>query len=158
MGIFSKLFGKAGENAPEVREDIKIYTDILDRGLVNVNDFFLAGLAHHCSRKDVGFFTGTVFNDKDNQHNRKAMAVYSNQKERIVGYVPEAILDNYRKWCGRKNCVCIGYIFHDGDALRGRIRAYLPDLDRELMMKDIAEYARQACEHFGWPVPTFTAE
>ena len=156
MGIFSKIFG-AKEKAPEVTEDIRPFTGILDHS-GGVNDFYVAGLAHHCSRKDVGFFTGTVFNDKDNQYNRKAMAVYSNQKERIVGYVPEAILDNYRKWCGRKNCVCIGYIFHDGEALRGRIRAYLPDLDRELMMKDIAEYARQACEHFGWPVPTFTAE
>ena len=158
MGIFSKLFGKAEGKAPEVREDITIFTDILDRGRTNVNDFFMAGLAHHCSRKDVGFFTGVVFNEKSNQYNIRAMAVRSNQKEQIVGYVPEAILDNYRKWSGRKNCVCVGYIFHDGEYLKGRVRAYHPDADQELMMKDIADYARQACEHFGWPVPTFTAE
>ena len=157
MGIFSKLFGKA-EKAPEVQEDIRIYTDILDRWRENVNDLFVAGLAHHCSRRDIGFFTGYVFNEKDNSYNRKAMAVYSHQKERIVGYVPEAILENYRKWCKRKDCVCVGYIFHDGEALRGRIRAYAPGLDKDEMMKDIADYARQACEHFGWPVPTFTAE
>jgi hypothetical protein len=158
MGIFSKLFGKAEDKAPEVREDITIFTDILDRGRVYTNDVYIAGLAHHCSRKDVGFFTGVVFNEKSNRYNSRAMAVRSNQKEQIVGYVPETILDDYRKWCGKKNCVCVGYIFHDGEALRGRVRAYAPDADRDKMMKDIADYARQACEHFGWPVPTFTAE
>ena len=106
----------------------------------------------------ISVFTGVVFNEKSNQYNSRAMAVRSNQKEQIVGYVPETILDDYRKWCGKKNCVCVGYIFHDGEALRGRVRAYAPDADRDKMMKDIADYARQACKHFGWPVPTFTAE
>lgn len=157
MGILSKIFGKQ-EKAPEVTDDINVATFILDRGHVDVNDFYVSGLAHHCSKKDVGFFTGTVFNEKDNAYNSKAMAVGNAQTKKIVGYVPEAILDNYRKWCGRKNCTCIGYIFFDGDALRGRVRAYLPDLDQDDVMKDIADYAKQVCEHFGWPVPTFSAD
>lgn len=153
MGILSKLFWA---KATEVKEDINVYTDILDRSEL-VNNFFIAGLAHHCSRNDVGFFTGVVFNEKDNAYSSRAMAVGNNQTKKIMGYVPESILDNYRRWCKAKH-VCIGYVFFDGEHLRGRVRAYHPDVDKDDMMKDIAEYARQACEHFGWPVPTFDAE
>ena len=156
MGILSKLFG-AKEKAPEITEDIRPFTGILDHG-GGVNDFYIAGLAHHCSRKDVGLFTGTVFNEKDNAYDRKAMAIGNTQTKTIVGYVPSAILDSYRSWCGKKSCPCIGFVFFDGEALRGRVRAYLTDCGQEDIMKDIADYARQVCEHFGWPVPDFSAE
>ena len=158
MGIFSKLFGKAEDKAPEVTEEIdRIYTDIMDRGR-DVNDVFIAGVSHHCTRKDVGFFTGYIFNEKDNPHDKKAMAIFDHQKGRIIGYVPSAILENYRDWCKKKRCVCVGFIFYNGEMLRGRARAYLPDSDKELMMEDIADYAKQVCEFYGWPVPSFTEE
>lgn len=156
MGIFSKLFGKAEDKAPEVHEDIKIFTDILDRG-DGVNDVYVAGLAHYCTRKDVGFFAGVVFNEKDNPYDRKAMAIGDTQKKKIIGYIPAAILSEYRKWCKDKH-VCVGYIFYDGEQLRGRIRAYLPDVDKDKMVKDMSEYAKIACEHFGWEAPNFTWE
>ena len=156
MGILSKLFGKGEDKAPEVHEDAYAYTYILDKSPL-IDNVYLSGVRHYCTRKDVGFFTGTVFNEKSNQYNKKAMAVYNNQKGRVVGHVPEAILEDYRKWC-KDNCVCVGYVFFDGEHLLGRIRAYHPTLEKEIMMKDITEYARVVCEHFGWPVPTFTAE
>ena len=156
MGILSKLFGKQ-EKAPEVTEDITVYTDFLDRWRENVNEVFIAGLAHHCSRKDIGFFAGAIVNEKDNKYNPKAMAVWNNQQKRIIGYVPEAVLDEYRSWCKRKTCPCVGYIFHDGEFLRGRVRAYNPDCDQKDMLNDMQEYARQVCEHFGWPTPTLEA-
>ena len=58
MGILSKIFG-AKEKAPEVTEDIRPFTGILDHG-GGVNDFYIAGLAHHCSRKDVGVHRSIV--------------------------------------------------------------------------------------------------
>ena len=154
MGILSKMFGA---KAPEVTEDIEVYTDILDRGRENVNSFYISGLTHHCTRKDVGFFTGMVYNQKDNAYSSRAMAVCSHQTNKIVGYVPDAILDDYRRWCKEKQ-VCVGYIYYDGERLRGRARAYKPGIDQDLMMKDIADYARQICGHFGWQVPNFTCE
>ena len=156
MGILSKLFGTK-DDAPEDANDFTINTDILDRGRENVNNFFIAGLAHHCTRKDVGFFTGMVFNEKSNSVNKKAMAVLSHQTNKIIGYVPESILDNYRMWCKDKH-ICIGYVFFDGEHLLGRARTYKPGIDQNLMTKDIEEYARQACGHFGWQVPNFTTD
>lgn len=152
MGILSKLFGA---KAPEVHEDIDVLTHTMRHG--DTNDVYIAGLAHHCTRKDVGFFSGVIYNQKDNPYNRKAMAIGNHQTKKIVGYVPEAILDSYREWCEDK-CPCVGYVFFDGEHLLGRVRAYHPDAEQELMMKDVAEYARQVCEHFGWPVPSFEAE
>ena len=154
MGILSKLFGKQ-EKAPEVTEDAYAYTYILDKSPL-IDNVYIAGVKHHCTRKEVGFFTGMVFNEKTNQYNRKAMAIWNNQSNKIVGYVPEAILDEYRDWCKDK-CICVGYVFFDGEHLLGRIRAYHPTLEKELMMKDITEYAKVVCEHFGWQTPTLEA-
>lgn len=155
MGFFSKLFG-ASETLPEVKSDIRVYTGILDRSS-DVNDVFIAGLEHHCTRKDRGFFAGFVFNENDNPYDKKAMAVADPGKKMILGYVPGKVLSEYRKWCKDK-CVCVGYIFYDGEHLRGRIRAYHPDCDKEKMVKDATEYARQVCEHFHWETPTFNWE
>ena len=86
------------------------------------------------------------------------MAIWDNRSQKKIGYVPEAVLDGYRSYSKGKRCPCVGYIFLDGETLRGRIRSYSDDLDRDAVMKDIEEYAKQVCGHFGWTVPTFTAE
>jgi len=131
--------------------DKKIYTGVLDRSDF-VNDVFIAGLEHHCSKKDVGWFTGKIFNEADNPYDKKAMAIGCIQSKKIIGYVPSAILTEYRKWCGRKDCRCVGYIFYDGEHLRGRVRAYLPDTDQDKLVQDVESYIKQAAEHFGWNV------
>ncbi len=133
-----------------VMDEIDVQTGILDYS-EEVNDIFIAGLAHHVRKKDVGYFTGVIGNEPDNPYDRKAMAVYHNQLGKIVGYVPAAILKEYRSWCGRRNCKCVGYIFFDGEYLRGRVRAYLPDLNQEEIVQDALKYLEEVAEHFGWP-------
>ena len=133
-----------------VMDEINVYTGILDYS-GDVNDIFIAGLAHHVKKKDVGYFTGLIGNEPDNPHDRKAMAIYHNQLGKIVGYVPAGILKEYRSWCERKNCKCVGYIFFDGEYLRGRVRAYLPSLSQEEIVEDALEYLEIVADHFGWP-------
>ncbi len=134
--------------AGEYNADVQATTEDLyvDTGFP-AKDVFIAGLAHHCDRADVGMFTGFVYNDKGNAVNRKAMAVWDNRTQKIIGYVPEAVLEEYRDYCGGRRCVCIGYIYDDGEHLRGRFRAYLPEVNPNA---DMDAYAAQVCEHFGW--------
>ncbi len=118
------------------------------------NNIFIAGLGHHCSVNDCGIFGGIIFNEKDNSVNKKAMAIGSHQSGKIIGYVPEAILDNYRDWCGRKKCHCVGFVYRQDGKLRGRVRAYHPDCDHELIEKDGSQYLEKVCEIFGWEIPS----
>ena len=113
---------------------------------------YVAGLEHHCTKKDIGYFTGRIFNEADNAYDKKAMAIGSNQAGKIIGYVPAAVLAEYRKWCKRQDCRCVGYIFFDGEHLRGRVRVYLPDTDPEKLIQDVEAYIKLAAEHFGWNV------
>ena len=118
------------------------------------NNIFIAGLSHHCSINDCGIFGGVVFNEKDNPVNKKAMAIGSYQSGKTIGYVPEAILDNYRKWCGRKDCHCVGFIYRQEGTLRGRARVYHPECDNDIIEKDGAQYLEKVCEIFGWEIPS----
>ena len=131
----------------EVTTEPKVFTDIMDR---EVQDIYIAGLAHHCTRRDVGVFVGTVYNEKDNPVDRKAMAIGDNNKKKILGYVPGAVLDDFRKWCKREKCPCIGFIYWDGEHLRGRVRVYHPSADLERANEDGEKYASIVNEHFGW--------
>ena len=115
-------------------EEKTIFTEILDW---ETNNVYVAGLEHHCTKKDVGYFTGRIFNEADNAYDKKAMAIGSNQSGKIIGYV---------------DCRCVGYIFFDGEHLRGRVRAYLPDTDPEKLVQDVEAYIKLAAEHFGWNI------
>lgn len=130
-------------------EEKTIFTDILDR---ETNNVYIAGLEHHCTKKDIGYFTGWIFNEANNPYDKKAMAIRSNQTKKIIGYVPSAILVEYRRWCKRQDCRCVGYIFFDGEHLRGRVRAYLPDTEPERIVQDVEAYVKIAAEHFGWNI------
>lgn len=162
--IVAALVVKAFQNekkrkAGEYNASVQATTDDLyvDTGF-QAMDVFIAGLGHHCSRSDIGMFTGVVYNEKGNPANRKAMAIWDGRTQKVIGYVPEAILDKYHDYSKGKRCPCVGYIYFDGENLRGRIRSYTSDLEKESVMKDIDDYAKQVCEHFGWTVPHFTAE
>ena len=119
-----------------------------------INHIFISGLAHHCSIQDCGIFGGIIYNDKDNPVEKKAMAIRSYQSKKVIGYVPAAILDDYRKWCGRKECHCVGFLYRQEGKLRGRVRVYHPDCDLELIEKDGAQYLEKVCEIFGWEIPS----
>lgn len=115
-----------------------------------VFDMCIAGLMHHCTEWNIGPFIGVVFNEKSNPVDRKAMAIYDTRRNRIIGYVPAAILDEYRHWCKRENRNCVGYIYWDGEYLRGRCRVY-PSVDEVSGIdSDASKYIAQVAEHFGW--------
>ena len=166
MGLLSKLFGSKKTAEPkqqpesEEKQPVKpmVTTDIdgriiteskIDRSTL-FYDFYIAGVKHHCTMHDIGLFAATIFNESDNSYNKKAMAVGHQQKSAIVGYVSEAILDDYRKWCKRATCPGIGYIYYDGTQLRGRVRSYLKECNIDDMLEDMQSYADTVCEHFGW--------
>ena len=139
----------AGRYPATPAKDKTIFTEILDR---ETNNLFIAGLEHHCTKKDVGFFTGKIFSEADNPYDNKAMAIGSNQAGKIIGYIPSAVLVDYRKWCKRQDCRCVGFIFFDGEHLRGRVRAYLPETEPEKITQDVKEYISIAADHFNWDI------
>ena len=133
--------------------DDYIDTDVIDSRSGMTNDIFISGLAHHCTINDCGIFGGIVFNDDQNPIDKKAMAIGSHQSGKTIGYVPAAILDSFRKWCGKKDCHCVGYIYREEGALRGRARVYHPDCDLNTIGEDGAKYLETVCERFGWEIP-----
>lgn len=129
-------------------EPRSIKTGILDG---EVMDVFIAGLGRHCTMADIGTFSGVIFNEMDNPVDKKAMAIGSHFTKKILGYVPNAVLDDYRKWCKLEKRPCVGFIFWDGEHLRGRCRVY-PSCndDMEKFQEDGAKYFQLVSEHFGW--------
>ena len=134
--------------------DNPIETGIIDNFDKRINEIYISGLAHHCTINDCGIFGGIVFSDSDNPVDKKAMAIGSHQSKKIIGYVPTAILDNYRKWCNKKDCHCVGYIFREEGKLRGRVRIYHPDCDPSIIGDDGAKFLEIVCERFGWEIPS----
>lgn len=142
------------DRAGEYNADVQATTDdiYVDTGF-DAKDVFISGLAHHAGRKDVGMFTGVIYNETSNPVDGRAMAVWDNRSQKILGHVPAAVLDEYYEYSGGKRCECIGYVYDDGEHLRGRVRAYRKDADRESVIRDMDEYAAQVCAHFGWKRP-----
>lgn len=134
--------------------DDPVETGVIDSHSDSIWDAYIAGLGHHCTVRNVGVFGGPVFNEKDNPADKKAMAFGNAKTKRIIGYIPSAVLDDYRKWCGRKTAHCVGYIFKEGDTLRGRARIYHPDCDLKKVGEDSVAYILAVCERFGWEAPT----
>lgn len=134
--------------------DDPVETKVIDSHSGDIWDAYIAGLGHHCTVRDVGVFGGPVFNEKDNPVDKKAMAFGNAKTKKIIGYIPSAVLDDYRKWCGRKTAHCVGYIFMEGNTLRGRARIYHPDSDMEKVGEDSVAYILAVCERFGWKAPT----
>ena len=117
-----------------------------------VMEIFIAGIEHHCTKADIGPFSGVIFNETDNPVDKKAMAIGDHLKKKIIGYVPGTILSDYRKWCKREKRACVGFIFWDGEHLRGRCRIYptITDDDMDKYGQDGSKYAQIVAEHFGW--------
>lgn len=69
----------------------------------------IAGITFHCTEADKGIFNGVIFNEYDNSYNPNAMAIVSNKKK-LIGYIPEAELDDYYDWCNGLPVTCVGFI------------------------------------------------
>lgn len=130
------------------REEGPIYTGKLDHSGA-VTDVYVSGLAHHCSRKDIGLIFGWVTQDKSNPVDPEAMALVS--KSRKYGYIPAAILSSFRQWAGESDLRFVGYIYEEAGKLRGRARIYQFDaLSAGEIFDDALLYAKAAFARFGW--------
>ena len=114
-----------------------------------VYDLYISGVKHHCTDKDIGIFTGAVYNEKSNPKDKKAMAIINAQKK-ILGYIPAKRLDEYWDWSGGETLYCAGYIFWNGNMLLGRVRIYPNSEDESNALKDAEEYLYQVVSHFKW--------
>lgn len=139
----------AGAQMPVTSEPRDVKTGLLDDV---VNEVYIAGLAHHCTMADVGPFSGVIFPQKDNPVDRKAMAIGDHRRKKILGYVPSAILDDYRAWCKRDSRPCVGYIYWDGEHLRGRCRVYPTnkEADNKKYAEDASAFIAAVAKHFEW--------
>lgn len=72
-------------------------------------EFKINGLQFYCTKYDECVFEGVVFNESNNPYNKNAMAVV-NMTPKILGYVPEADLKEYRGWSKGNSFPCIGFI------------------------------------------------
>ena len=86
----------------------------------------IAGITYHCDKTDIGGFIGVVAPDPDNKYNKNAMAIYRNDTK-LLGYIPESQLNEYRIWSDCKPFTCVGYI-EPGDQypIHGKVKIIKP--------------------------------
>lgn len=113
-----------------------------------VNDVFISGLAHYCSRKNCGIFPAVIVPEPDNEYNHDAMAVYNYKSKHQVGYIPDKSLEWYREWCGGKQHGGVMVIYWDGEHLRGRLHVYLPTVPGREMAGDAGAWIEDAVEQY----------
>lgn len=106
----------------------------------------IAGITFHCTARNIGCFIGTVANEPDNSVNPDAMAIYT-QRGKLLGYVPEDDLDEYREWCNGEKRACIGYIAKEDGKLFGRVKVLPNDTDEA--SKIMIDYAVWLVKHRG---------
>lgn len=95
---------------PNQKEIIVRTLDIPDDDINGTYVTKIAGITHHCDKKDQGIFQGIIYLDSDNPHTPNAMAIASAESRKIVGYIPENELYKYSRWCNYNNCPCVGFI------------------------------------------------
>lgn len=69
----------------------------------------VAGINHHAHGLRPGGVWGIAMPEPTNQYNNRAVAIIAIPGKKL-GYVSEMELEEYRKWCGGKPCVFIGFI------------------------------------------------
>lgn len=119
---------------PEVTEIERIYPESKSEW------FRIAGISHHCSRRDIGMISGEMIDDPKNPHDRDAVMIVEARRTQLLGYIGRDEKRAYRKFAdGRKRMPFVGfieeYITEDGRAcLFGVVRSYSGD--EETVQKD----------------------
>ena len=83
--------------------------DIPDDYIRGTYDCKIAGITHYCNISNCCVFHGIVYHDSANAYNPNAMAIVTMNK-RLVGYIPNNLLDEYWRWSNGKPFSCIGVI------------------------------------------------
>jgi hypothetical protein len=79
----------------------------------------IAGVNYHCTHDMLGCRPGIVFNQRWNEHDKRAMAVVDGDGV-LYGYIPSSELRRYRAWCKNAPYPCMIYISTFKDAVSGR--------------------------------------
>lgn len=108
---------------------------------------YIAGLAHHVSKYDIGGFNGWVENDIINAYDSKAMGVY-NSFGKLLGYIPAKELIDYRLWCDSKPQPCIGFIYIEDGQCRGRIKILRP-CNENFLQIEFSRYLQWVDANYG---------
>lgn len=88
----------------EITEPVTDHVEINDTWTTNV-----AGANRRCTPNDVGGIVGYVEAEPTNDYNPNAMGVYlANGK--LIGYIAERELEDYRAWSRTKKLPFVGYI------------------------------------------------
>lgn len=85
----------------------------------------VAGVSLHCGKEDIGGIIGYVKAEPTNTYNPNAMAVYLHTGK-LIGYIADRELDDYRYWSRCKTMPFVGYINVYNSDLSARIHIMVP--------------------------------
>lgn len=112
-------------------------------------DTIIADVAELCTAKDIGGFFGFVAKDSKNPEKPNAMGIY-NDFGRLVGYIPEEELADYRQWCDDSAMPCGGFIQMDSSTgkLRGFVKIVRP-CNEDYMKNSLLKYFQWVVDNYG---------
>lgn len=102
--------------------------------------FRIAGISHHCSRRDIGAISGELIDELDNAYDKNAVMIVDANKTQLLGYIAKEEKKEYRKIAdGKARMPFVGFIEQyencDGEmCLYGIVRIYAGD--EETVMSD----------------------
>lgn len=86
----------------------------------------------------TGGFCGWIENDSENTYNKRSMGIY-NADGRLLGYIPECDLNNYRWWCKGQPVPCVGVLYKERGGLKGKVYIALP-CNEEFLNEAFGQY------------------
>lgn len=98
----------------------------------------VAGASKRCTKEDVGGIVGYVEAEPTNKYNPDAMAVYLHTG-RLIGYIYDTELDDYRYWSRCKKLPFVGYIQDEGTHISSRIHIIVPK-SREFLLERAGKF------------------
>lgn len=108
---------------------------------------YIAGTYYHTSIHDIGGFCGWVENDKENEQDPNAMAIYNN-KGKHLGFIPAKELSDYRNWCDAEPQPCVGLIYVEEGQIRGRVKILRP-CNKEFLETEFSKYLNWVNKNYG---------
>ena len=100
---------KTIRDTPKQKEIIVQTLDLPDDYKNGVYESRIAGVSFNCTEADKGIFHGIIYNEENNPHNSKAMAIVSMKKKQIC-YIPSDEINNYWNWSSGSAVTCVGFI------------------------------------------------
>lgn len=130
--LISLLYKKKTQGVPdnEVTVDIERVFPISKTA-----SFRIAGISHHCDRRDIGVISGELIDDPDNSYDKDAVMIADANKNQLLGYIAKDAKEEYREIAaGKTRMPFVGFIEQakddDGRAyLFGIVRTYSGDED-----------------------------